>query len=92
MISGDFIIHVQKHDDRNVHKFLDILEQYGLKQHVETPTRASGNTIDLIMTRKTDAIVRHTSTSTLVSDHLLVSTTIDIAKNLQPPSNQSFGN
>ena len=85
LVNGDFNIHAQKHDDRIVRQFLDILAQYDLTQHVQNPTHVSGNTIDLIITRKNDAIVKQTAISTLVSDHFLVTTTLAMSKTQSTP-------
>ena len=85
LVNGDFNIHAQKHDDRTVRQFLDILAQYDLTQHVQKDTHVSGNTIDLIISRKNDDIVKQTEISTLVSDHFLVTTTLVMSKTRSTP-------
>ncbi len=38
IICGDFNIHVNKPDDPNTKKFMDILSQFNLVQHINEPT------------------------------------------------------
>ncbi|CAH3120278.1 unnamed protein product, partial [Porites lobata] len=38
-------------------KFSDLLESFGLKQHVTGPTHKDGHTLDLIVTRCFDCIL-----------------------------------
>ncbi len=52
IICVDFNIHVNKPDDPNTKKFMDILSQFNLVQHINEPTYKLGNTLDLIITRK----------------------------------------
>ena len=57
MISGDFNIHVDNIYDSDAIKFSDLLESFGLKQHVTGPTHKDGHTLDLIVTRRSDRIL-----------------------------------
>ncbi len=59
IICGDFNIHVNKPDDPNTMKFMDILSQFNLVQHINEPTHKLGNTLDLIITRKTLIFLNH---------------------------------
>ena len=56
VIAGDMNIHVDDPDDSDAIKFLDLLDTYGLTQHVNTPTHRLGHTLDLIITRVSDAL------------------------------------
>ncbi len=49
IICDDFNIHVIKPDDPNTKKFMDILSQFNLVQHINEPTHKLGNTLDLII-------------------------------------------
>ena len=65
LIAGDFNIHVD--DPRNVDAvtFLDVLESFGLQQHVKQPTH-----IDLIISRYSDNLLKSAPvTDFFVSDH-----------------------
>ena len=57
LISGDFNIHVDNIHDSDAIKFSDLLESFGLKQHVTGPTHKDGHTLDLIVTRCSDCIL-----------------------------------
>ena len=51
-------------------KFLDLLEAMDLLQHVNMPTHESGQTLDLIITRQCDALVKDPPVSDYrISDH-----------------------
>ena len=68
IIVGDFNIHVDNPRDHDALKFVNILNSFGLEQHVNIPTHDKGHTLDLIITRASDA-----SISTITSDWLLPS-------------------
>ena len=90
LVCGDFNIHWQNTHDINTRKLADLLIQHDLIQHVKSPTHISGNTIDLIMTRASDKITSFADVSRLVSDHLLVSTTLDLTKDPIAPVPPAF--
>ena len=62
LITGDFNIHVNVVGDPHKLKLPVLLETMGLQQHVITPTHESGNTLDLIITRQCEDLVKETST------------------------------
>ena len=73
VIAGDMNIHVDDPDDSDAIKFLDLLDTYGLTQHVNTPTHRLGHTLDLIITRVSDALAKSTPISdSYLSDHSTV--------------------
>ena len=51
LITGDFNIYVDEPQKPDVCKFLQIIESFGLKQHVTVPTHVAGHTLDLVITR-----------------------------------------
>jgi len=57
LISGDLNIHVDNIHNSDAKKFSDLLESFGLKQHVTGPTHKDGHTLDLIVTRCSDRIL-----------------------------------
>ncbi len=59
IICGDFNIHVNKPDDSNTEKFMDILYKFNWVQHISEPTHKLGNTLDLIITRRTSILFNH---------------------------------
>ncbi len=52
IICGDFNIHVNKPDNHNTKKFIDILSEFNLVQHINEPTHKLVTTLDLIITKK----------------------------------------
>ena len=58
LITGDFNIHVDVATDSESIKLLDLLESFGLQQHVSHPTHIHGHILDLIITRQSDRIIR----------------------------------
>ena len=73
LISGDFNFHVDDPSDNDAKTFTDLLETFGLLQHVTVPTHLSGHTLDLLISRSSNDINVHLIQSTFfVSDHCFV--------------------
>ena len=73
LISGDFNIHVDDAGDTDSIKLLDLLESYGLRQHVTGPTHKHDHTLDLIITRQSDQLLRNSPhAGRYISDHAAV--------------------
>ena len=80
-IVGDFNLHVDKYDDHDAIAFLDLLEQFDLKQCVNTSTHKHGHTLDLVITRRSDVFVTSVDVSfQLPSDHAVVTCTLAIPR------------
>ena len=60
VVVGDFNIHVDVPEDSDSIKLLDLLESSSLRQHVVGPTHILGHTLDLVITRQSDQIIRST--------------------------------
>ena len=73
VILGDFNIHMDDANSAGVSKFHDLLQEYGLYQHVSGPTHNHGHTLDLVITRHQSDINGITCQDPLISDHELVS-------------------
>ena len=81
VIVGDFNIHVNVLSNKDSTKFLDLLEYFFLQQHVLGPIHIHGHTLDLIITRQSDEIVRSTPRiDCYFSDHALVLRHLHIIK------------
>jgi len=48
IVAGDFNIHIECANDSHATEFLQAMQSYGLKQHVDMPTHYHGGTIDLL--------------------------------------------
>ena len=60
VIVDDFNIHVDVVSNSGSTKFRDLLESFCLQQHVVGPTHIHGHTLELIVTRQSDQVVRST--------------------------------
>lgn len=56
LITSDFNIHVDVANDPSMVRFLDLLNVFNLKQHINVSTHRSGKALDLIITREDDKI------------------------------------
>ena len=81
LVTGDFNIHVDVVGDPDCAKFLElhILETMGLQQHVNTLTHESGYTLDLILSRQSENLVKTTLVSAYhISDHWTVTCLLNL--------------
>ena len=68
---GDFNFHVDDARNKEAIEFGALIESFGLKQHVTGSTHQKGHTLDLVITRSTDALVQDICIKdTCLSDHL----------------------
>lgn len=73
VITGDFNIHMDVKDDPDRLKMFDLLQSYGLNQHVHVPTHESGHILDLIISRNScDIIIDEPQSDYYISDHFSV--------------------
>ena len=70
IIFGDFNIQFNLPSDLAALKFLDLLETFGLKQHVNLATHRCGHTLDLMITRSDDDLVSNFNVSDSVMESL----------------------
>ena len=73
LLSSDFNIHVENTANTHSIRFRELLDCFGLHQHVTVPTQTSNHTLDLIITRSES--MNPTSppfTRSLLSDHFAV--------------------
>ena len=82
LIAGDFNVHFNKPDHSDVRQLIDILDSFGLHQHVQQPTHKYGNILDLVITRSDSDIVRSSSVQPrleFISDHHPISCILNCA-------------
>ena len=90
---GDFNIHVNDLHDSNTKRFHDILDTFGLIQHVKVQTHKSGNTLDLIIsTNNSNLQFNEPVAGYYISDHAIISTNINIVKSLITRKTHSYRN
>ena len=93
LITGDLNFHLDKSTDPSSQKFMTILHEQGLTQHVNEPTHAHGHILDVVVTRDNSSILQssqsidenYLSDSKGISsvDHKGISTILHISKPLK---------
>ena len=84
MILGDINMHFNKPNDTYVAQLLDMLNIFRFVQSVQGPTHSKGNTLDWLMQRPEDELVRSVAVSqSLTSDHYCVLS--KVYGKIQPP-------
>ena len=79
VIDGDFNFHLHDLLDHDAMKFTELLETFGLENHVSFPTHINGHWLDLIITRSTNDIKVLSPVSSLyLSDHCFVECSLTI--------------
>ena len=77
--------HVDIPGDADARRFLDILDEFGLQQHVNFPTHKHGHTLDLLISRAdSDTVSSVEFDYPCVSDHHAVLASFKIPGNLRP--------
>lgn len=56
LITGDVNFHLDRRTHNDKKRFVDLLETFGLIQHVIVPTQISGHTLDLVITKSINDI------------------------------------
>ena len=58
LITGDLNFHLDKPTDPSSQKFMSLLHEHGLTQHVNEPTHAHGHILDVVITRDNSSILQ----------------------------------
>ena len=77
IILGDFNFHVNLKDTPSL-RLLSLTESHLLHQHINKPTHASGNTLDLISTNSQYLILNNLEIRHLITDHYAVNFLLNI--------------
>jgi hypothetical protein len=91
LVVGDFNFHINQLDEPEPAEFLSLCASLNLVQHVTGPTHRSGNTLDLVLTRSVDNLVK--SASSLdhgFPDHFPVFAHISLQKPKLPTKQITF--
>ena len=73
VIAGDFNFHMDSVHNKDTVSFNELLETFGLSQHVSVSTHMFGHILDLIITRSTNDLTLGPVNATLpLSDHFFV--------------------
>jgi hypothetical protein len=89
IVVGDFNFHINKADNTNANKFLEIIDMFDLVQHVTCPTHKDGNTLDLLKTQKDTMVMNHL-VDEQNSDHSNILFWLNVGKRPPPKKNIRF--
>ena len=79
VVAGDFNLHMDDATDADALKFAELLETFGLTQHINFATHVSGHWLDLIITRSSnDVMIISPRPSLFLSDHCFAECTLAI--------------
>ena len=79
VICSDLNIHVNELSDSCSMRLAELLQSFDCTQHVNEPTHKDGHILDLVITRR-ETTVSAVHVGGLLSDHALVTATLDISK------------
>ena len=86
LIASEFDFHLDDKPHNDNRRCIDLLKPGVLTQHVEGPTHVAGHTIDLLITRSSDAFLNNIRIYiSHMSDHSEIHCTLRLAK---PPNIQ----
>ena len=86
LLSGDFNIHVDDLGSSYTQSFLNLLDTFGLHQHIGVSTHSSGHTLDLLISRSDSTLITNpTLTDPCLSDHSAVCFTLPLPCHVRPP-------
>ena len=89
IIVGDLNFHLDNKEDRKAKRLTSILEGFGFHQHITLPTRVSGHTVDVLITKKESSVICATDVHDpalpndegfTIKDHFAISCTLSIRK------------
>ena len=91
IIVGDFNFHIDNENDNDAAAFLEMINSFGLHQHVSESTHRNGHTLDLALTRLSDDIISSVrSEDHGFPDHFPVFINLDISKPALPMHTVSY--
>ena len=76
MIFGDFNLHMDNPSLSNVTQFTEIISSAGFYQYVHGPTHKHGHTLDLVLARPDDHLIKECTVGVRLSDHYIVCCTL----------------
>ena len=72
LLTGDFNIHINDLESPDANTFLDVLDSFGLQNHISFPTHHLNNTLDLVITPCNNNFIESSTPGRLFSDHNIV--------------------
>lgn len=100
IITGDMNFPLNKPSELCTQKFMSLLKEHGLTQHVREPTHVHGHILDVVITRDNSHILKHSpcvddnyicdSTGNTFLDHKGISCILQISKPSKPRKSVSY--
>ena len=92
LLVGDFNVHWDTQDDAEKKQLAELLDAFGLTQHVDGPTHTGGHTLDLVISRTDDDIVVECFVSDFISDHNAILMSMNTGRDHPPRKIVTFRN
>ena len=80
LITGDINFHLDIPSESAPRRFLELIDSFGLMQHIDFPTHRSLHTLDIAITRSDSNIVSSLTQGDMISDHNLVIVNVSYPK------------
>ncbi len=77
---GDFNVHVNKPEESETRRFMNIIESANLIQHISGKTHIKGNTLDLIITEVDSTLIKSCKVDDFLSDHAVIQIVVNLTK------------
>jgi hypothetical protein len=90
LITGDFNIHMDSATDESSKKMASLLQNFGLRQHVDFPTHSGGHVLDLVITKDKSQLVKSVSVADGISDHHSILVDLSFAKQKKTVVKRTF--
>jgi hypothetical protein len=90
LLTGDFNIHMDNASDESTKKMTALLQNFGLKQHVESPTHSCGHILDLVISKDNTQLVHSVFVAEGISDHHSILVDLSITKQKKKVVKRTF--
>ena len=87
---GDFNIHWDVQCSPDTKRLIDLLHSLDLQQTITEPTHDDGHTIDLVVSRQADNLLKSSYVSSQISDHCVVHAILNVSKPSFPCKRVSY--
>ena len=90
LIVGDFNFHFENLYDSGTARLKEILDFCNLDQYVNSPTHIKGHTLDLVIARASDNLVKSVTVDCLMTDHVSILCKLNLRKPPFPKQQISY--
>ena len=90
VLLGDFNVHLDSSSNAETTQLTNLLNAFGLVQHVKNSTHIDGHTLDLVVSRESDDIVQSCDVGAFASDHNTIHISLRAGQVHPPMKRTSF--